>query len=90
MRSGVATASTPAKRAAAKLRDAKPSPQEDGARARWWKVIARRAGPPTVRACCTIAPKSRPPLPASAITAPVTAWCSGVPAPVPRTHSPAA
>jgi hypothetical protein len=38
MRSGVATASTPAKRAAAKLRDAKPSPQGDGARARWWKV----------------------------------------------------
>jgi hypothetical protein len=38
MRSGVATASTPAKRPAAKPPGAKPAPDGDGATARWWKV----------------------------------------------------
>jgi hypothetical protein len=38
MRSGVATASAPAKRPAAKPQGAKPSPQGEVALARWWKV----------------------------------------------------
>lgn len=38
MRSGVPTASAPAKRAAAKSTGARPAPRADGATARWWKV----------------------------------------------------
>ena len=35
--------------------------------ARWWKVIARKAGPPTRRPWSSIARKSRPSLPVVAI-----------------------
>ena len=38
MPSGVATASTPAKRPVAKPHGGKPAPQGEGAPARWWKV----------------------------------------------------
>lgn len=38
MRSGVPTASTPAKRAATKPRDARSAPQGRPALVRWWKV----------------------------------------------------
>ena len=38
MRSGVATASAPAKRSTAKPTGAKPAPDAAGAGARWWKV----------------------------------------------------
>ena len=38
MRSGVATASAPAKRSTAKPQGAKPAPDAGGAGARWWKV----------------------------------------------------
>ncbi len=54
--------------------------------ARWWKVRPRKAGPPTVRAWCSMPWKSRPALLASATGSPVTAWYSVVPFPLPVTH----
>ena len=39
MRSGVATASAPAKRIAAEPHGAKPAPDGNGGAARWWKVV---------------------------------------------------
>jgi hypothetical protein len=47
--------------------------------ARWWNVSARSAGPPTVRACASIAATSRPVLLIRATVSPVTASATGLP-----------
>ncbi len=55
-------------------------------RARWWKVRARRAGPPTVRAWASMAAKSIPPDPAVATGLPSMAEAMVARWPVPRVH----
>ncbi len=56
--------------------------------ARWWNVIARKAGPPVVRPKSSAAAKSMPDASISATGCPVAAFSSGVPSRLPRRHSP--
>ncbi len=58
--------------------------------ARSWKVSARRAGPPTVRAYVVISPRSRPVLEIRATSSPVAASSSGVPSSEAANQRPAA